>query len=243
MARKPAVIFLKNKAYRVRIPTGHISQPEGKCEWDAILDALGEENSLLHWSGIWTWCQEPVRSVAAEENPIGRFLPVDHSALRGCTAPRGWNVASQDIRANYMGFRPILEPVDPETMTLDRARWADVPTGTGMPLGTLYMDDNPLTIPKNPIDTGDIPDYVPGAQLRIGRTLTDPDKQIRVIKCGDIFIADRVLIKNISWADLDRLGLVYGQKAKPQIRVPKMQKHPKASPSKPTEKKSVFKKR
>jgi len=111
-----------------------------------------------------------------------------------------------------MGYRPVLEPVDPETMEPDEEVWADIPDGTVIRLGSLYMDNMPLSIPQFPTDLGDIPDYIPGAALRIGETDPHPDKQLRFIKSGHIFIADRNLLKKVSWEDLNRNGLIYGDK-------------------------------
>ena len=67
--------------------------------------------------------------------------------------------------------------------------------------GTLYMHGEPVKIPKRPKADGDIQDYIPGATLELGAPLVDPDYQISAIRVGDVLIADRVLLKNISWSE------------------------------------------
>ena len=116
-----------------------------------------------------------------------------------------------------MGYRPILEPMDPETFEPDESTWADIPDGSVIHMGSLYMDNIPLAIPQFPTDLGDIPDYIPSSTIRIGETDADPDKQLRFIKSGHLFIADRNLLKKVSWEDLNRNGLIYGDKGSIQI--------------------------
>lgn len=48
----------------------------------------------------------------------------------------------------------------------------------------------------------DITDYVPGARLALGPALDDPAYQVQAIRIGRALVADRVLLKNISWQDL-----------------------------------------
>ena len=72
--------------------------------------------------------------------------------------------------------------------------------------GTLYMNDMPVKVPQNPISIGDIPDYIPGAKLELGAPIQDAAYQVQAIKIGNIMIADRVLLKNISWDDLHKQG-------------------------------------
>ena len=59
-----------------------------------------------------------------------------------------------------------------------------------------------MRIPQNPTDDGDIPDYVPGTTLELRETLEDPAYQVQAIRVGSVLIADRVLLKNISWNDI-----------------------------------------
>lgn len=76
--------------------------------------------------------------------------------------------------------------------------------------GALYLDDKAQLVPQKPIRNGDIPQY---------------DENIISIKSGEqgntitwikpdglnIFVADRVLLTNVSWENLNRNGFVAGK--------------------------------
>jgi len=78
--------------------------------------------------------------------------------------------------------------------------------------GTLYMDGEPKSIPTDPTVRGDVSDYIMGTPVEIKDSV--PGKKIHWIQPNgmSILIADRVLLKNISWLELDRLGFVGGTK-------------------------------
>ena len=60
----------------------------------------------------------------------------------------------------------------------------------------------PVFEPADPnSEKGDIPDYIPGSMLELRDCLEDSDYQVRTIKVGDVLIADRVMVKNISWGE------------------------------------------
>lgn len=208
--RKPHIIFIGNRAFRIRVPRGCSAEDGVPSEWDSILDKVGESNEVLHWFYIWSWCQEPIYGNTFIENATRNIRPATHRVLRGCGSARSMIVSTNTGRGAYMGYRPILEPMDPATMEPDINTWADHPDGSVIRLGSLYMDGVPLSIPQAPTDLGDIPDYIPGTSLRIGETDADPNKQLRLIKSGHLFIADRNLLKKVSWEDLNRYGLIYG---------------------------------
>lgn len=230
MARKPALIFLNNRAYRVRVPTGLDGENGTLSEWDTILSCVGTSDTFFHWSFIWSWCQDPFCETNWPETTVESFMPPTHRALRGCTSARAMNTADYDTRGSYIGFRPILEPVEPDTLAPDPTRLADIRDGAILPLGTLYMNGKPIRIPHYPTREGDIPDYKSGADLRIGQTHEEAAYQMRMIKCGHLLISDRNLIKNISWNDLDRCGLIYGEQSR--TKPPKEADRPR-SPSLP----------
>jgi len=76
--------------------------------------------------------------------------------------------------------------------------------------GQLCMGEEALRIPQNPQDCGDIPFYVKGKELSIR---TAVDDTITWVKPGGInlLVADRVLLENISWDDLNTAGFVEGK--------------------------------
>lgn len=80
--------------------------------------------------------------------------------------------------------------------------------------GSIYLDNMPQRIPQNPCFRGDIPLYIPTSPIRIGQTAED--KKIPWVKPDgmNLLIADRVLLANISWQQLQSEGLIYGTRVK-----------------------------
>lgn len=63
-----------------------------------------------------------------------------------------------------------------------------------------------MKVPQDPIWYGDIPNYILGATLEFREAMGDPKYQVKAIKAGSVLIADRVLLKTISWNVLAKLG-------------------------------------
>lgn len=77
--------------------------------------------------------------------------------------------------------------------------------------GTLYLDDIPEDVPKNPINEGDIRPYQSNHQLRIrDNTSFNSITWIKPNGMG-VLIADRVLLSAMSWKDVERLNLFPGR--------------------------------
>ena len=73
-------------------------------EWDSILDDLGEDDGLWHWSKRFFWGQETSRHLTSLR------------AVRGHHSARDWSNSSATYRDVRVGFRPVLEPLPPEPM-------------------------------------------------------------------------------------------------------------------------------
>jgi len=71
-------------------------------EWDDILNATSEDNSLWHWNKFFFWGQE-----------ISKFN-MALRALRGYNSARTWHHTSVSVRGSAVGFRPVLEPLVPD---------------------------------------------------------------------------------------------------------------------------------
>lgn len=97
----------------------------------------------------------------------------------------------------HVGFRPVFDVTGIDTL---------IPNGALVAAATLYMNGVPVKVPQNPTEDGDVQDYIPGARLEFRPALKDPAYMVQTIKVGDILIADRALLKNISWDDLQRQG-------------------------------------
>ena len=83
-------------------------------EWDSILDDLGEDDSLWHWSEQFFWGQETSKNQAS------------HRAVRGWVSARRWHYYTATIRDVDVGFRPVLEPLAPEPLISDALIRADL---------------------------------------------------------------------------------------------------------------------
>ena len=76
-------------------------------EWDSILDDLGEDDGLWHWSKRFFWGQETSRHLASRR------------AVRGYLSARSWSDNYATSRDVHVGFRPVLEPLPPEPLVSD----------------------------------------------------------------------------------------------------------------------------
>ena len=155
------------------------------AEYDSLADTAKEANGIMHWKGIYSWCQD-----------VKPGWPSTH-AVRGYLSARYWLNYNATSRSAHVGFRPVFEILNSDTLP---------PDGTIVTVGTLYMAGEPVKVPLNPTWDGDIPDYTPDSKLELREALGDPAYQVNAIRVGDILIVDRVLLKNISWQDLREQG-------------------------------------
>lgn len=72
-------------------------------------------------------------------------------------------------------------------------------------VGTLYMGDEPVRIQDSKGKPANYHRSV--GSLRIGPVLEDPAYRVVGIRTGDILIADRGLLRKISYRDIQRMGL------------------------------------
>lgn len=94
-------------------------------EWDAALDAVGEDDTLWHWDHKFFWGQEPVSG------------SVSHRAIRGYTSARHWRCNSSSNRNAYLGFRPALEPLPTDPSAIRHSQEALVIGRAGAVAGSL----------------------------------------------------------------------------------------------------------
>lgn len=94
-------------------------------EWDAALDAVGEDDTLWHWDHKFFWGQEPVSG------------SVSHRAIRGYISARDYNWHSSSTRYAYSGFRPALEPLPTDPSAIRHSQEALVIGRAGAVAGSL----------------------------------------------------------------------------------------------------------
>lgn len=78
--------------------------------------------------------------------------------------------------------------------------------------GALYLDDKIQPIPQQPIMFGDIPKY--DGQANISIASANQEKSITWVKPSglNLLVADRVLLVDVSWQDLNNDGFVAGKR-------------------------------
>ena len=94
-------------------------------EWDAALDAVGEDDTLWHWDHKFFWGQEPVSG------------SVSHRAFRGYGSARRWGSGSSGDRGVGVGFRPALEPLPTDPSAIRHSQEALVIGRAGAVAGSL----------------------------------------------------------------------------------------------------------
>lgn len=192
-----SVVMIDGRPYAVRLPTGG-AWHGAASEWDSMLDILGEKNPALHSKNLLSWCQDTPR-----EHPECRVY-------RGQLSPRHWNNTYSYRNYPHVGFRPVLEPLEPVTMQPDPGQIQHLKDGIVLHMGSFLVNGVARFLPQNPVWCGDVPQYLDHAHLAIGDTAPDPRKQLRFIKCGHLLWCDRNLMTNLSWDTLMSFGLVYG---------------------------------
>lgn len=94
-------------------------------EWDAALDAVGEDDTLWHWDHKFFWGQEPVSG------------SVSRRASRGYYSARYWDDYSSGYRIVGVGFRPALEPLPTDPSAIRHSQEALVIGRAGAVAGSL----------------------------------------------------------------------------------------------------------
>ncbi len=200
-------ITINGQLFAVRLPTGG-AYHGAPSEWDSMLDILGEKNPAFHSKNILSWCQD-----TASDAP-------DCRVYRGQLTARHWNNTYHYRSYPHVGYRPVLEPLDPDTLMPDASKLQDIKDGTILTMGSFYVNGMPVPLPKDPVWCGDIPQYMENKTLTIGDSDADPKNQLRFIKCGVLLWCDRNLMTDMSWDTLDAFGLVFGREAhQPSLNV------------------------
>ena len=170
-------IYVKSMRLVMRIPTNK--------EYDLLMDVTNENDNLIHWHEMHSW-------VNNEEE-----IATAYRAYRGYYSARYWYNYSASRRHVNFGFRPAFD-LDAETLP------SDIQDGEAVIVGTLYMDGVPVLVPQKPTWDGDIADYISGAKLEMRPALENPAYQVTAIRVGNVLVADRNLLRNISYLDIEQ---------------------------------------
>lgn len=192
--RQYSPTYIDNRPYGVTIPS--------VVQWNAVIDTTSHFSSFekfFHTKGCFSWCQDDYPASLKSRQ------------IRGGEYPRGVKIYTAKSRTDFIGFRPVLIPLNPDTLKPDSSMLDCIPDGVALGLGSLYINGHSVPT-KYPGDdyVKNTPVYNPQSLVQLGDSALDLYSQLQFVKCGDFLIADRNILRNISWEDLDNCGLVYG---------------------------------
>lgn len=173
----------------MRIPTDD--------EWDRLLSVVnrpphvldleigGRLDWLIHWSAAFFWVNASMDDKSQNRMTIGYHYP-------------DWRFAvPASSKSNFFRFRPAFD--------LAPGALPDVKNGEMVVVGTLYMGEEPIRVPS--CGEGPANYHRSAASLSIRPALEDPHYQVVALRAGNTLIADKPLLKKISYEDIERLGL------------------------------------
>ena len=86
-------------------------------EWDAVLDK--NSGYIKNWNGIYSWGQDTTRYNSSRR------------AVRGYSSARFWLYLTATNSGPYVGFRPVLEVLNPDTLSSDGLKVVTLDLGGG----------------------------------------------------------------------------------------------------------------
>ena len=156
---------------KMRIPTA--------AEWTQLLEVTDGDDAIMHWQKIFSFGRNENPDFGTDRVILGYYAPDYYR----CPYTGNDNI--------NVGLRPAFEVQS----------FNGLPDGVIIVVGLLFMNGQPLRVPTNPVWNGDIPEFHPAAKLEMQSALDDPAYQVRVIKAGNVLIADRVLVASITWPE------------------------------------------
>ncbi len=182
------LVFLENQPYLVRLLDGG-DEEEIPNEWDDIIKISEAHHNPFRWRGIYSVCNNIIKS--SKEPPM--------CVLRGHISCNMHCLDMTDFRSYALGFRPVLVPVCEDTLEINTAFIKTLPDGSTMKKFSLTMDEKPVPILENTAKTHA---YIQGSQL----DFSDTKHNITWIKFPGGFVANRNLLREVSWNDLHQQG-------------------------------------
>lgn len=98
-------VEIDGEKYKLRILTGSDGNDYGEgCnnEWDRLMDEYNEDNNLLHYDNMYSWCQETDCDYSSSRS------------VRGYGSARGCNDHNATSTSASLGWRPALEKLNTE---------------------------------------------------------------------------------------------------------------------------------
>ena len=193
-------VFIDGHPYIVRLLTSD--------EWDKVIGIVGADNNLLHYSKSPSWVQDRADDWSS------------YRLVRGGKQARTKDSYSARDRGPLVGFRPCLEPLNCLTLEPDTSRFLDVKNGEVLTFGTIRIrgHEYPFSVPKTRDSEGKISHHYTSSPICICDSKDKKKYDIQWVKAGNLLVADRNLLKNVSWEQLDTWGLVLVTTKKPFIK-------------------------
>ena len=199
------ITMIRNRPWAVLLPTAN-AEPGFLSVWDEFKAVIRVEDDMSHAPA--TLCLDSCSS----NRPVLRGGPDE--------ARDPNQTISSSLRSTEIGYRPVLMPLDPETLEPRPSFLLGRNDGDMFRMGSLYMNGISQLNPQDPTQAGDLPQYYPGARVHIGDSSPNPEDWITWIKAGNVLVSDRVLMNHISFDDLTQMGLVYGPQHNPHSKKP-----------------------
>lgn len=98
-------VEIDGEKYKMRLLTGSDGNDYGEGsdnEWDRLMDEYNEDNEILHFDDMYTWCQETYYNDASTRS------------VRGYNTARGCSYTSSSDTSTLIGWRPVLEKLKTE---------------------------------------------------------------------------------------------------------------------------------
>lgn len=187
------ICYVNGTPYLVALPAGGQSRNDRDNQWNQMISCLTSQKKdldCINWKNIFSLCQEKTDS--------GWIVS------RGSDSAYAWSCFTSEWQSPGIGFRPIFIPLNPRTMQPDPSILDEIPDGERISFGSYYINNKIATPPKKPTRLGDIPNYKLKADISFGSLQIGYG--FHVIKMSGWLIADRILVKNISWENLKDLG-------------------------------------
>lgn len=174
---------MQNKDWSQRVTMRNITSEE----YGILCHVTNENDGLMHWNEMFSITDtlfdgntsyRVIRGYGSARHSIGDYA-VDYGSLSG--------------------FRPAFKSLTPDPDC------ADLRIGDVVVMGTLYVGDDAIKVPTNPVYNGDVTAYgVDGfsvvSKITLGAALDNPAYQVKAVYVGSgLFICDRVMLNHISW--------------------------------------------
>lgn len=198
---------IDGRYWLILLPNGGGKRKDaGQSQFNKMIELAGKENFHTEMATLCTNLAHENR-IDDEGNCWSEFGFVTRRDEQECN----WDVIMPSRGTLGVGFRPMFVPLKSAAGAPDSEYMAQFADGDSFDLGTLYMDGIALPTPQNPIGclnnyslsrSGDCPTYKDGSYLRLGDAAPDPSCRIKVVKTGNCFISDRVILGAISYNQL-----------------------------------------